>query len=311
MAKILTATENLSYEEWLEWRRKGIGGSDASIVCGVNRYKSPLELWLDKTGQIPFGEAGEAAYWGTQLEPFVKREFTKRTGIEIREVKQLLQSEEHPFMLATLDGVCYDPNFGECVFEAKTASVYKAQEWENTIPDEYMLQIQHYMAVTGYPATYIAVLIGGNSFKWKLIERDEELISMLIELESKFWEKVKNGTPPPVDGSDACADFLAKKFSESTKTEIQLPEKAAEIILQYETVSNQISKLTEQKTVAENKLKEMLGNNEIGTIGDIRVAWKSVSQERLNSKLLKTERPEIYSEYASKSTYRRFSITTN
>lgn len=78
--KILTTTENLSYEEWLEWRRKGIGGSDASIVCGVNRYKSPLELWLDKTSQIPFGEAGEAAYWGTQLEPFVKREFTKRSN---------------------------------------------------------------------------------------------------------------------------------------------------------------------------------------------------------------------------------------
>ncbi len=92
---------------------------------------------------------------------------------------------------------------------------------------------------------------------------------------------------------------------------MQLPEKAAEIILQYETASNQISKLTEQKTAAENQLKEMLGNNEIGTIGDIQVAWKSVSQERLNSKLLKTERPEIYSEYASKTTYRRFSITTN
>ncbi len=311
MAKILTTTENLSYEEWLEWRRKGIGGSDASIVCGVNRYKFPLELWLDKTGQIPFGEAGEAAYWGTQLEPFVKREFTKRTGIEIREVKQLLQSEEHPFMLANLDGICYDPNFGDCVFEAKTASAFKAAEWENSIPDEYMLQIQHYMAVTGYRATYIAVLIGGNSFKWKLIERDEELIAMIISLEEAFWEHVKNGTPPPIDGSDACANFLAEKFSESTKTEVQLPEKAAEIILQYETVSNQISKLTEQKTAAENQLKEILGNNEIGTIGDIRVGWKSVSQERLNSKLLKTERPEIYSEYASKTTYRRFTITTN
>ncbi len=309
--KILTTTENLSYEEWLEWRRKGIGGSDASIVCGVNRYKSPLELWLDKTGQIPFGEAGEAAYWGTQLEPFVKREFTKRTGIEIRELKQLLQSEEHPFMLANLDGVCYVPEFGDCVFEAKTASAFKADEWDNSIPDEYMLQIQHYMAVTGYRATYIAVLIGGNSFKWKLIEQDEELISMIVSLEKAFWEDVKNGTPPPIDGSDACADFLAKQFSESTKTQIDLPDSAIQIVWDYESASDQISKLTEKKTAAENQLKEMLGNNEIGTIGNIRVGWKTVSQERLNSKLLKTKRPEIYSEYASKTTYRRFSITTN
>ena len=311
MAKILTTTENLSYEEWLAWRRKGIGGSDASIVCGVNRYKSPLELWLDKTGQIPFGEAGEAAYWGTQLEPFVKHEFTKRTGIEIREVKQLLQSEEHPFMLANLDGVCHDDEHGECVFEAKTASAYKAGEWENSIPDEYMLQIQHYMAVTGYRATYIAALIGGNSFKWKLIERDEELISMIISIEEAFWENVQNGTPPPVDGSDACANFLAEKYSESTKTEVQLPEKAAEIILQYENASNEIVKLTEQKTAAENQLKELLGENEIGLLDNCEVAWKTVSQERLNSKLLKSELPEIYKKYANKTSYRRFSVTRN
>ena len=311
MAKILTETDNLSYEEWLAWRRKGIGGSDASVVCGVSRYKSPIELWLDKTGQIPFQEAGEAAYWGTQLEPFVKREFTKRTGIQIREVKQLLQSEEHPFMLANLDGICHDDEHGECIFEAKTASAYKAQEWENSIPDEYMLQVQHYMAVTGYRATYIAALIGGNSFKWKLVERDEELISMLIELENKFWEHVKNGTPPPVDGSDACANFLAEKYSESTKTQIDLPDSAIQIIRDYESASNQISKLTEQKTAAENQLKEMLGENEIGLLDYCEVAWKAVSQERLNSKLLKSELPEIYKKYANKTSYRRFSVTRN
>ena len=311
MAKILTETDNLSYEEWLAWRRKGIGGSDASVVCGVSRYKSPIELWLDKTGQIPFQEAGEAAYWGTQLEPFVKREFTKRTGIEIREVKQLLQSEEHPFMLANLDGVCYVPEFGDCVFEAKTSSAYKAHEWENSIPDEYMFQIQHYMAVTGFRATYIAVLIGGNSFKWKLVERDDELISMIISLEEKFWESVKNGTPPPVDGSDACADYLAEKFSESTKTQIDLPDSAIQIIQDYESASEQISKLTEQKTAAENQLKEMLGENEIGLLENCEVAWKAVSQERLNSKLLKNELPEIYKKYANKTSYRRFSVTRN
>ncbi len=73
---------------------------------------------------------------------------------------------------------------------------------------------------------------------------------MLIELEKKFWENVKNGTPPPVDGSDACADFLAKKFSESTKTQIDLPDSAIQIIRDYESASNQISKLTEQKAAA-------------------------------------------------------------
>ena len=61
--KVLASTENMPYTEWLEWRKKGIGGSDASVVCGISRYKSPVELWLDKTDQIPSAEAGEAAYW--------------------------------------------------------------------------------------------------------------------------------------------------------------------------------------------------------------------------------------------------------
>lgn len=69
MTVILASTEHMSYEDWLEHRKLGIGGSDASVVCGVSKYKSPVELWMEKTGQIPLQEAGEAAYWGTQLEP--------------------------------------------------------------------------------------------------------------------------------------------------------------------------------------------------------------------------------------------------
>lgn len=128
MAKIIKSTENMPYEEWLDLRRSGIGGSDASVVCGINRYKSPVELWMEKTGRLPNQEAGESAYWGTTLEPLVREEFSKRTGIEVRLEKSLLQSEEFPFMQANLDGVCYDPELGDCIFEAKTASAFKLNE---------------------------------------------------------------------------------------------------------------------------------------------------------------------------------------
>lgn len=307
--KVVTSTENLPYEDWLEYRKLGIGGSDASVVCGINRYKTPIELWMEKTNQLPPRDAGEFAYWGTTLEPLVRADFTKRTSFEVKLVKQLLQSDEHSFMLANLDGVCYDENFGDCIFEAKTASAFKASEWENSIPDEYMLQIQHYMAVTGYKAAYIAVLIGGNTFRWKLIERDEELISMLIELENKFWEYVQNGTPPPVDGSDACAKYLAEKYSESVSNRsVELPGNAEELIKNYNSACEKLNALTEEKQLAENKLKEMLGNNEIGTIGGNIVSWKSVSQERLDTKTLKSEHPTLFKKYATTTTYRRFSI---
>lgn len=308
-AKIVTSTENLPYEEWLELRKTGIGGSDASVVCGINRYKSPIELWMEKVNNFPPQEASESAYWGTQLESLVRAEFTKRTNIEVSLVKQLLQSEEHSFMLANLDGICYDPIYGDCIFEAKTASAFKASEWEDTIPDEYMLQVQHYMAVTGYKAAYIAVLIGGNTFRWRLVERDEELIAMLIELESRFWEYVKNGTPPPIDGSEACAKYLAEKYSNSTSNvAVELPFEAEKLLKDYNAACEKLSTITEEKQLAENKLKQLLGSNEIGTVGKNIVSWKSVSQEHLDTKTLKSEHPTLYKKYANTTTYRRFTV---
>ena len=308
-AKILVSTENMPYEDWLEYRKLGIGGSDASVVCGLNRYKSPVELWLDKTGQLPSQEAGEAAYWGTQLEALVRAEFTKRTGIEVRQVKQLLQSEEYPFMLANLDGICEIPDVGTCIFEAKTASAYKTGEWDDSIPDEYALKLAHYMAVTGYAGAYIAVLIGGNSFKWRFLERDEELISMLIELEANFWDHVQNCTPPPLDGSNASAKFLSERFPSSIpKSHITLPGEAADLLLQYDEACEKLEVITERKRQAENLLKEMMGDSEMGTIGDRTIVWKSVSQERLDSKTLKAEHPALYQKYVNKTSYRRFTI---
>ena len=308
-AIILASTENMPYEDWIEYRKLGIGGSDASVVCGISRYKSPVELWMEKTNQIPSQEAGEAAYWGPQLEALVRDEFTRRTGIEVSHTGQLLQSEAHPFMLANLDGICQHPDYGTCIFEAKTASAYKSGEWDDSIPDEYMLQVQHYMAVTGYKGAYIAVLIGGNTFRWKFIERDEELIAMLVQLESDFWEHVKSEVPPALDGSDASARFLAERFPDSVPmSQVALPDAAVGLLHQYEAACEQLEAVTARKQEAENLLKQMMGENEIGTVGDRIITWKSVLQERLDSKTLKAEHPALYRKYANKTSYRRFSV---
>ena len=195
-------------------------------------------------------------------------------------------------MLANLDGVCEHPDYGPCIFEAKTASAYKAGEWDDTIPDEYLLQVNHYMAVTGYKAAYIAVLIGGNTFRWRLIERDEKLISMLILFESVFWEHVQNDTPPPLDGSDASAKFLARQFPNSVpKSHITLPDTAADLLVQYDEACKHLEIATNQKQKAENLLKQMLGENEAGSAGGRIITWKSISQERLDGRTLKAEHP--------------------
>jgi predicted phage-related endonuclease len=212
-------------------------------------------------------------------------------------------------MLANLDGICEHPIYGTCVFEAKTASAYKSGEWDDKIPDEYQLQIQHYMAVTGYPGAYVAVLIGGNTFKWKFVERDDELISVLIQLESDFWEHVLSNVPPALDGSEASAKFLNKRFPDSVPlSKIELPDAAIDLIIRYDTACEQLERITEQKQEAENLLKQMIGENEAGSVGDRLVTWKTVTQERLDSKTLKAEHPVLYRKYANKTSYRRFSV---
>ena len=310
MFKTLASTENMLYEDWLEYRRMGIGGSDASVVCGISQYKSPVELWMEKTGQMPDSESGEPAYWGTVLEEIVKSEFVKRTGIEVFPVRSILQSEEQDFMLANLDGVCEHPEYGTCVFEAKTASAFLAGSWKDMdIPDSYLLQCAHYMAVTGYKGAYIAVLIGGNTFKWKFCKRDDELIELLIRLEADFWKHVQEGTPPPLDGSDASAEFLNKRFPDSIPlSKIELPEEAAALIQQFDAACEQLEIINAQKQYAENLLKQMIGENEAGSIGDRLISWRNVTTERLDSKSLRAEFPALYRKFSNKTSHRRFSV---
>lgn len=204
VTEILVSTKDLSREDWLKFRNKGIGGSDVAAICGLNKYKSPVEIWMEKTGQIKPKQAGEAAYWGTIMEPIIRDEFTLRTNLQVKIVKAILKHPQYDYMLANVDGIINDSLTGDCIFEAKTASIFKQDEWEDDkIPEAYMLQIQHYMAVTGYNRTFIAVLLGGNQFKYKMIERDDELIDMIIKLEADFWNHVINNMPPEMDGSEA------------------------------------------------------------------------------------------------------------
>lgn len=308
MADILVSTINMSTDEWYEWRKKGIGGSDVAAICGISKYKSPVQLWMEKTNQIEPEKAGESAYWGTIMEPIIRQEFTIRTNLKVKIVKAILKHPQYDFMLANLDGIAYDPEHGDCIFEAKTASAFKQVQWEDCIPEEYMLQVQHYMAVTGYKRAYVAALIGGNYFKYKVIQRDEELINMIIRLESNFWKHVKTKTPPSIDGSEASSQLLSKLFPDSNKMIMELPAEAERLINQYETAKEREKEITEMKDEAVNKLKMLLGENEKGEVNDKTVIWKTVNTEKLDTKKLQSEAPEVYSQYLMKNSFRRFSI---
>ena len=181
----LVSTLNMEHEEWLENRRKGIGGSDAGSICGLNPYSSAISVFQDKTQPLTEKPDNESMRQGRDLEEYVARRFMEETGKKVRRANAIFYKEEQPFMLANVDRLIVGENAG---LECKTASAYSADKWKDGhIPDSYEIQCHHYMAVTGADAWYIACVILGKEFIWHKIERDEEIIQMLISVESDFW----------------------------------------------------------------------------------------------------------------------------
>ena len=121
-----------------------------SCLLGINKWRSEIELWLDKTNQTnDLIEENEAMQWGTIMEPIIRNHFAEMTGKTVVEVKAMLQHPEHPFMLADIDGLTEDDEGNPAIMEIKTASEYKKKVWEQGVPEEYLAQVQHYMLVTG------------------------------------------------------------------------------------------------------------------------------------------------------------------
>lgn len=304
------------HEKWLATRNGGIGGSDASVIVGLNPYKSPYQLWLEKTGQAeaPDLSGNQRIYWGVKNEPNVADWFMETTGKKVRKLGTL-RSRAHPFMLANVDRVVMGEEAG---LEIKTAGVSQAKKWKgDEIPDAYYCQCLHYLAVTGAARWYIAVLIGGNDPIFKTVERNEDDIKALIEAEADFWHLVETNTPPPVDGSASCAAALSERFKGGGES-IILPSRTDAMIESLQNDKTIMDALKKQITQKENAIKELMGDAEEGDTDHYRVLWKTQSgRESVPLAKIKKSAPDIYQLLYDKGFIsvgkptRRFSIKEN
>ncbi|RXU75170.1 phage tail tape measure protein [Enterococcus faecium] len=208
------STLEMSRQEWIEDRKKGIGGSDVGTILGLNKWKSPYQLWLEKTGQVVLEEtASEPAYWGNILEEVVAKEFQERTGKKVRRRNQVFEHPLHPFLRANIDRDVVGEN---AILECKTANQFLGKEWEGEeVPLSYLCQVQHYMNVLNKDYCYIAVLIGGQKFIWKRIERDQELIDTIDDGNSV--QKISsdlNGLKSDANKADDALDKIGDTLEE-------------------------------------------------------------------------------------------------
>ncbi|KOX16612.1 hypothetical protein ADL06_33165 [Streptomyces sp. NRRL F-6491] len=289
-------------EEWLAARRAGIGGSDVAAVLGMSRYTSPIELYLDKLGElgeVPRSpELEEAAFWGHAHEPTVARVFSERTGLGVVEGPGMLAHVERPWMLANVDRfVIEQGSVPSSLLEIKTRSAFQLDEWLLGVPDGPALQTHWYLAVTGYRHAHVAALLGGNRLVIHRVARDETLVEHLVEIVGAFWQNVLDRVPPPVDGSEATAALLGHLHQgRRDAVTVADPADVLPLLDRRRELKAREERTTDELREVDNRLKFLAGEAEVVKVQG-RTAYTFRQNGPLATKRFAAAHPDLAQQY--------------
>lgn len=298
----LADRREMSEEQWLLARKAGIGASDIAAILGLSKYASPLTVWMDKTSPEVDHESSLAAELGQELEPFIRRKFTKwmktEEGLDItvEEMPYILQHPEHPFILANLDGAFWHPARELwCDLECKTAGEYVKADWDNgEMPDGYYAQVQQQLAVTGWELAYVPVLIGNRQFEVRVVPRNQDVINGLIAAAQTFWNDfvIPKVAPAPI-GLAADTDALKLLYPSGGKDPINL-EHMADTYDELKALAR-VKKETEAR---QEQLKQLfmseMGDAEVAVIGKGRVTWKMIERKAYSVEASSSRQFRVY-----------------
>lgn len=304
--KILADTKAMNHEDWLELRKKGIGGSDAAAIVGLNAYITPYKLWAEKTGRLPEQEDNEATRQGRDLEDYVAKRFEEDTRKKVRKQNKMLVHDEYDFILGNIDRQVIGENAG---LECKTTSIMNLKKFKNgEYPDNYYVQCVHYMAVTGAEKWYLAVLVLGQGFYWFEIRRDEEEINALLSAEIEFWNSyIKPDIAPPVDGYKPTTEAVNNVFRNANEEECQLMGLSSiETLLELQKTRILLDKEIRKQ---QQLIKVELGECQTGYCDKYKILWKKINRATVSKDLIRKVYPKIDLSKISKSTsFRKFRI---
>lgn len=286
---------NANASSWHEQRRSGIGGSDVAALLGLSKWKSPYQLFLEKTGNAPPQEDNEAMYWGRMLEPVIRDAYEEKTGKRVTVPDSIIKHPEHSFMLANLDGVTDDRR----VLEIKTTR--DGKEWgepgTDEIPFYYLTQVQHYLCVTGLELADVAVLIGSSDFRIYHVKADRDLHQMLIDAESDFWQHTIKGIPP--EPSNA-ADMIQQYGRSATAGSIEATLEVLESYNQLKKIRDRMKELEEAEEQHKAEIMKFMADRCDTVIHDGKpvVTWKLAKpSSRFDVKAFEKEHPDLYAQF--------------
>lgn len=287
-------------EQWLKERKTYIGGSDVAALCGLNKYKSAMGIYLEKTSaDVEETEITGAMEWGTRLEDAIAEAYSIRTGFTIEVEPNVIRHPEHSFIAANIDRWADGKKH---ILECKTAGFMMSKEWgeeyTDQIPESYLCQVAYYAAICDVEKIDIAVLIGGQDFRIYTYNRNREFESKLIKVACNFWQNhVLKGIPPEPTSTE---DILA------------LYPKAQGVMLEADNeIVDKVAKLRELKN-EENTICNAVKNLQFEIQGFMKDAdilvdhsghclatWKNMNPRiTLDTKKLQEEHKDIYQQYA-------------
>ncbi len=297
---------------WLEFRRTGVGGSDAAALLGVEPNRGPHTIYLHKVGEGPPEDEvwNEPAYWGNKLEDIVAQEFETRVGLKVYHPTHMLRSKQLPFMLATVDRWVVDPEgaLEPTFLEIKTRSPFKRSLYaDGAVEPKVYAQCQHYMVVAGVRRCHLAVLFGGQNFQWYVVERDDDYCANLVQVESDFWGRVVRRDPPPPDPKEVDRAGLDAATDEVPDAVELDPAEFEELIRKHKEVVKLQRAIDVERRELEAKIKLGIGKSSTALLRGLPVAtWKPVVRNTLDAKLLKSELPEVYERFSRPTVARTF-----
>jgi putative phage-type endonuclease len=258
--------------EFLTRRKTGIGGSDVAAVLGVSKWKTAFELYQDKVNDIVDVQESDILHFGNKLEQVIADEFAERNNVKVQKRNTMYRHAEHPELIANIDRYIV----GGAILECKTCSAWaqgKFGKAGDEIPDEYQLQVQHYMYVTGIREAYLAVLIGGNEYRQFEIPYHADLAEFAAGQCVNFWQNhVLKNVPPPPTVRDALTDYyIAESGAKITATPAIM-----ELVEEYKTLKGDEKEVKARMEKVKFELQNFAQTNELilNPSGDIIATWK-------------------------------------
>ena len=300
--------------DFTQYRTKYLGGSDIGAVLGLSPFKSPLAVWMEKTGKDVKPVDSLPLRFGSFAEEFVANEYTKATGFALRHDESIYIHPNDSYMSAHIDRFVHTDGLDQPatkILECKTANPFSRGQWgevgSDQVPMSYLCQCVWYMAITGIEKTDLAVLFGNTDFRIYTIVRDPELENLVLQKAHHFWhEHVLKDLPPPVQSPEDCQ--LLFQRGDPSKT-LEANTETLALLERLQTLHYQGNACEEEITTLKTQIMAQMQDAEVlAHQGQVLATWKAPKASfRLDAKRLEAEERAIYEKYkVASQTSRRF-----